>query len=134
VKNTTVATPETTVTAAKKTVSVRPTVVCKVLSIGFLIVEQSFANPKLVFLELQPARIIINSGNSPADPINQPQLHHIYALNFLSSFLYYPVFLSTKVSSSSLRAIRSVAAFSFSGRLQCQCTVILRYYRFRKSF
>ncbi len=40
---------ETTVTAAKKTVSVAPTMVCKVLAIGFLIVEQSFANPKLVF-------------------------------------------------------------------------------------
>ena len=47
-KNTIFPTSETTVTAAKKMVSVAPTMVCKVLSIGVLIVEQSFANPKLV--------------------------------------------------------------------------------------
>jgi hypothetical protein len=41
-------TSETTVTASKKTVSVAPTMVCKVLSMVFLIVEQSIANPKLV--------------------------------------------------------------------------------------
>ena len=63
---------ETTVTAAKKTVSVAPTVGCKVLSIAFMIVEQRFANLKLVFGELQPARIIINSGSSPSDPTDQP--------------------------------------------------------------
>jgi hypothetical protein len=45
-----------TTTAAKKTVSIAPTMGCKVLSIVFLMVEQSFANPKLFFLEFQPAR------------------------------------------------------------------------------
>jgi len=49
VKNTIFPISETTVTAAQKTVLVAPTMVCKVLSIGFLIVGQSFANPKLVF-------------------------------------------------------------------------------------
>jgi hypothetical protein len=48
VKKTMVPTSETTVTAAKKTVSVAPTMVCKVLSIAFVIVEQRSANPKLV--------------------------------------------------------------------------------------
>jgi hypothetical protein len=61
----------TTVTAAKKMVSVAPTMICKVLTIGFLMVEKSFANPKLVFFELQPARIIINSGYSPSAPTDQ---------------------------------------------------------------
>jgi hypothetical protein len=55
-------TSETTVTAIKKTVSVALTMVFKVLSIVFLIVEQSFANPKLVFLALQPVRIIMLYG------------------------------------------------------------------------
>ncbi len=32
--------------------SIAPTMVCKVLSIGFLVIEQSLANPKLVFGEL----------------------------------------------------------------------------------
>jgi hypothetical protein len=41
------------------------------------------------FSELQPARIIINSGNSPADPTNQPQLYGIYALKYLSSFFLF---------------------------------------------
>ena len=49
VKNTMVPTSEPTITAAKKTVSVAPTMVCKVLSIGVSIVKQSFANPKQVF-------------------------------------------------------------------------------------
>jgi hypothetical protein len=62
VKNTIFSTLATRVTAAKKTASVAPAMVCKVLSIGLMIVRQSFANPKLVFGE--PARIIINSGNS----------------------------------------------------------------------
>ena len=44
----------TTVTAAKKTVSVVPTMVFKVFTIGFVIVEQSFANPKLYFWGLSP--------------------------------------------------------------------------------
>jgi hypothetical protein len=88
-KNTIFPTSETTVTAAKKMVSVAPTMVCKVLSIGVLIVEQSFANPKLVFFrELQPARIIINSGNPLSDPTDQLQLHRICALKFLSSFFF----------------------------------------------
>jgi hypothetical protein len=55
VKKTMVPTSETTVTAAKKTVSVALTMVCKVLSIGFMIVEQRFVNLKLVFLGA-PAR------------------------------------------------------------------------------
>jgi membrane protein insertase Oxa1/YidC/SpoIIIJ len=55
VKNTIFPTSETTVTAAQKMVSVAPTMVCKVLSIGVLIVEQRFANPKLVFFGA-PAR------------------------------------------------------------------------------
>jgi hypothetical protein len=89
VKNTIFPMSETTVTAAKKMVSVVPTKVCKVLSIGVLIVEQSFANPKLVvFRELQPARIIITSGNSTSDPTDQVQLHPICALKFLSSFFF----------------------------------------------
>jgi hypothetical protein len=45
VKNTMVPRSKTTVMAAKKTVSVAPTKVFKVLSMGFLLVEQSFANP-----------------------------------------------------------------------------------------
>ena len=45
----------TMVTAAKKMVSVAPTMVCKVLSIGVLIVKQSFANPQLVVFGV-PAR------------------------------------------------------------------------------
>jgi hypothetical protein len=44
-----VPTSKTTVTAAKKMVSVALTMVCKVLTIGFVMIEQSFANPKLVF-------------------------------------------------------------------------------------
>jgi hypothetical protein len=35
---------------------------------------------------LQPARIIVNSGNSPPDPTDQLQLQGICASNFLSSF------------------------------------------------
>jgi hypothetical protein len=55
----------------------------KLCPIGALISEQSFANPKLFFWS-QPARIvIINSGNSPSDPTDQPQLHGIYAPKFL---------------------------------------------------
>lgn len=48
VKKTMVATSQTTVKAEKKMVSLAPTMVCKVLSIEFLIVEQSSAIPKLV--------------------------------------------------------------------------------------
>jgi hypothetical protein len=33
----------------------------------------------------QPARIIVNSENSPADPTDRPQLYGIYAPQFLSS-------------------------------------------------
>jgi hypothetical protein len=55
VKKTMVPTSETTVTAAKKTVSVAVTMVCKVLSIGFMIIEQRFANPNLLFFGA-PAR------------------------------------------------------------------------------
>ena len=43
-----VETSETTVMVAKKVVLVAKTMVCKVLTIGLVIVEQSFANPKLV--------------------------------------------------------------------------------------
>ena len=64
VKNTMVPTSEPTITAAKKRVSVAPTMVCKVFSIGVSIVEQSFANPKLVFLELQPARLKFEPGSA----------------------------------------------------------------------
>jgi hypothetical protein len=95
VKNTIFPTSETTVTAAQKMVSVALTMVCKVLSIGFLISEQSFANPKLVvFGELQPARIIITSGNSLSDPTDQVQPHPICALKFPSSFFYFSGFLT----------------------------------------
>jgi hypothetical protein len=79
-------TTETIVKAAMKMASIAPTMVCKVLSIVFVIVEESFANPKLAFFELQPALIIINLGNSPSDPTDQPQLHRICAPKFLSSF------------------------------------------------
>jgi hypothetical protein len=44
-----VETSDATVAAAKKMVSVALTMVCNVLTIGFVIIEQSFANPKLVF-------------------------------------------------------------------------------------
>ncbi len=68
VNNTIFPASETMIPAAKKTVSAAPTRVCKVLTIGFVAFEQSFASPSWLFLELQPARIIINSGNShPTD-------------------------------------------------------------------
>jgi len=54
VKNTIVSAIGTMVAAAKKMVSVAPTIVCKVLSIGFML-EQSFANPQLVVFG-DPAR------------------------------------------------------------------------------
>jgi hypothetical protein len=41
------------------------------------------------FLELQPARIIINSGNSPSDPTDQLQPYRICAPKLLSSFFYF---------------------------------------------
>jgi hypothetical protein len=47
-----VETSDTTVTVAKKMVLVAKTMVCKVLTIGYLIIpsiKQSFANPQLVF-------------------------------------------------------------------------------------
>jgi hypothetical protein len=47
--------PETTVRASKKMMSVARIMVYKVLSIVFLIVEQSFANPKMVYFAA-PAR------------------------------------------------------------------------------
>ena len=53
VKNTMVPTSDTTVPAAKKMVSAAPTMVFEVLSIVFMIGEQSFANPKLFFGELR---------------------------------------------------------------------------------
>ena len=53
--NTIVPTSETTVPGAKKMVSAAPTMVCKVLTIGFRVIERSFANPKLVIFGA-PAR------------------------------------------------------------------------------
>jgi hypothetical protein len=64
VKNTMVPTSEPTVTAAQKMVSFAPTMVCKVLSIVLGIVEQSFANSKLAFLELQPAHLEFEPGSA----------------------------------------------------------------------
>ena len=54
VKNTMAPMWNTTVTAAKTMVSVAPIMVCKVLSIGVLIVEQSIANPSWLFLISSP--------------------------------------------------------------------------------
>ena len=48
--------------------------------------------PSWFFLELQPARFIITSGNSPSDPTDQPQLHRKCALKFLSGFFYFSGF------------------------------------------
>ncbi len=55
VKKTMVPTSETMVTATQEMMSFAPTMVCKVLYIGFLVTEQSFANPKLVLFGA-PAR------------------------------------------------------------------------------
>jgi hypothetical protein len=42
--------------------SIRVSDFCDAMSIVFLIVERSFANPKLGFFDLQPA-LIMNKGN-----------------------------------------------------------------------
>jgi len=74
VTNTIFPTSDTTVPAAKKAMSVAPTMVRKVLSIGFAISEQGFAHPKLVFWGA-PARshhylfgkfTIISDGATPS--------------------------------------------------------------------
>ena len=54
----------TMVPAAKTMVSVAPAMVCKVLSIGVLIVNRAPPIPSWLFLELQPAHVIFASGNS----------------------------------------------------------------------
>jgi hypothetical protein len=55
---------ETTVSASRKIVSVSLTMVAIVLTIGFIMASRASPFPSWLFLELQPARIIINSGNS----------------------------------------------------------------------
>jgi len=82
-------TTETIVAAAKKTVSAAPTMVCKVLSIVFLMVERSFANPKLVcFWSFQPARIVSNSKNSQSASTDQHN-SNVFALQTACQFVFY---------------------------------------------